>query len=88
MMAAQGTTVFITSHVLDTVERFCSEVAILHQGRVLLQSPIKDIHSRARKIAGEREFRSLEHLFVELVSDELRRKPLFFLSGPKRKQEP
>jgi ABC-2 type transport system ATP-binding protein len=79
MMASRGTTVFITSHVLDTVERFCTEVAILHQGSVLLHSPIGDVHTSARRILGERVFHSLEHLFVELVSDEMRRKRLTFL---------
>jgi ABC-2 type transport system ATP-binding protein len=81
MMAARGTTVFITSHVLDTVERFCTEVAIIHQGKLLLQSPIGEIHSQAKHLVGEREFKSLEHLFVELVSAELRGKRLSFLTG-------
>ncbi len=83
MMAARGATVFITSHVLDTVERLCTEVAILHQGNVLLHSPISEVHAKARQILGEREFHSLEHLFVELVSDELRRRRLSFLEDGK-----
>ena len=31
---AQGRTVFMTSHVLETVERLCDDVGILHRGRL------------------------------------------------------
>src|SRR5271165_6998023 len=32
-MAERGVTIFLTSHVLEIVERLCSHVAIIHQGR-------------------------------------------------------
>lgn len=31
----KGTTVFITSHILEVVENLCDDIAILHQGRIL-----------------------------------------------------
>lgn len=34
-----GTTVFFSSHILDDVERVADWVGILHQGRLVLQSP-------------------------------------------------
>ena len=32
-MIARGATIFLTSHVLEIVERLCSHVAIIHKGR-------------------------------------------------------
>src|SRR6202167_4639106 len=36
-MIARGATIFLTSHVLEIVERLCSHVAIIHQGRLVAQ---------------------------------------------------
>src|SRR6185437_297220 len=33
-MLRRGTTIFLTSHVLEIVERLCSHVAIIHEGRI------------------------------------------------------
>jgi ABC-2 type transport system ATP-binding protein len=79
MMASRGTSVFITSHVLDTIERLCTEIAIVHKGRILLQSTTEEIHERAREIVGDRTFGSLEELFLDLVSDRLKKKHLSYL---------
>ena len=73
-MASQGTTIFITSHVLDTVERFCTEVAIIHRGKILLQCPTADIRSKTMGRMTDQTYASLEELFVDLVSDKVRRK--------------
>jgi ABC-2 type transport system ATP-binding protein len=79
MAASRGTTILITSHVLDTVERFCSDVAIVHAGKTVLQCRTEEIRSLARgKIAGHGAG-SLEDLFLELVSDRTRQKHLSFL---------
>jgi ABC-2 type transport system ATP-binding protein len=79
MTAAHGATIFITSHVLDTIERFCTDVAIIHAGKVILQCPTKDIRKRARKTIGRYGSESLEDLFVELVSDRTKHRHLSFL---------
>lgn len=34
-LKAKGTTVFITSHILEVVENLCDDIAILHQGKIL-----------------------------------------------------
>jgi ABC-2 type transport system ATP-binding protein len=36
----EGVTVFINSHLLGEVERLCTEVAIIHQGRLALQGEV------------------------------------------------
>ena len=39
----RGATVFLTSHVLEIVEKLCTDVAIIAQGRLVLQAPMADI---------------------------------------------
>jgi ABC-2 type transport system ATP-binding protein len=64
----QGTTVFITSHVLDTMERFCTDIAILHQGAIALQCPTQEITRIAIPSFPGRKFASLEDLFLAIAS--------------------
>lgn len=68
-MAARGTTIFITSHVLDTIERLCSEVAIVDRGRIMLQCRMDEIRSRVKDTITKETYTSLEDLFVDLTGD-------------------
>jgi ABC-2 type transport system ATP-binding protein len=79
LMAAKGTTVFITSHVLDTVERFCTEVAIIHQGKTLVQCKTGDIRTLAKGTLANATYQSLEELFVDLLSERTGKKHLTWL---------
>ena len=79
MAAARGTTIFITSHVMDTVERFCTDIAIVHRGRVVLQCRTDEIRTRAKGSLSHETFDSLEELFVDTVSDKAKRRHLSFL---------
>lgn len=54
----QGATVFMTSHVLEVVERLCDRVAILHRGRLVLEAALSDLRQGAE---------TLEEVFVRLV---------------------
>ncbi|MDE0658471.1 MAG: ABC transporter ATP-binding protein [Gammaproteobacteria bacterium] len=42
-VAEQGATIFITSHVLEIVERLCSHVGIIDRGRLVAQAPLSEI---------------------------------------------
>lgn len=79
LMAQKGTTIFITSHVLDTVEKLCDEIAIIHRGKVLLQCPTAEVHRRVQTSLDNAIRPSLEELFVDLVGNETRKKPLSWL---------
>jgi ABC-2 type transport system ATP-binding protein len=39
----EGRTVFLSSHLLDEVEKTCDQVAIIDQGRVVVQGAVADI---------------------------------------------
>src|SRR5215470_689927 len=44
-MIARGATIFLTSHVLEIVERLCSHVGIIHQGRLVAQGSIEELRA-------------------------------------------
>ena len=60
-----GMTIFLTSHVLETVEKLCSHVAIIHQGKLLTAGSMPGL---VQSLQGEEgESPTLEDLFVHLL---------------------
>jgi len=57
----RGATVFLTSHVLEVVERLCDHVAIINQGRVVLEGSMAELRAGSE---------SLEDTFVRVVGAE------------------
>ena len=55
-------TVFLTSHVLEVVERLCDSVGIIHRGRLIAQGTLSDV-MRASGAA------TLSDAFVKLVGE-------------------
>ncbi|MEU5973703.1 ABC transporter ATP-binding protein [Streptomyces sp. NPDC047315] len=47
-LAADGTTVFLSSHLLDEIEQVCTHAAVMAQGRLLVQGPVAELAARAR----------------------------------------
>lgn len=50
-LAAGGTTVFLSSHLLAEVEQVCSHVAVLSRGKILAQGTLADLRSGAKSYA-------------------------------------
>ncbi|HTV60848.1 MAG TPA: ABC transporter ATP-binding protein [Verrucomicrobiae bacterium] len=44
-MISRGATIFLTSHVLEIVERLCSHVAIIHRGRLVAQGSLEELRA-------------------------------------------
>jgi len=44
-MIARGATIFLTSHVLEIVERLCSHVAIIHKGKLVAQGSLEELRA-------------------------------------------
>ena len=63
------TTIVISSHELDEVERFATHVAFLHDGRLLFQGPVSALAEHARPLFPQSPaaHRSLRDIFVALV---------------------
>ncbi|GAA1037262.1 ABC transporter ATP-binding protein [Streptomyces murinus] len=47
-LAADGTTVFLSSHLLDEIEQVCTHVAVMARGRLLAQGAMADLAAGAR----------------------------------------
>jgi ABC-2 type transport system ATP-binding protein len=44
-MTERGSTIFLTSHVLEIVERLCSHVAIINKGRIIAQGSLDELRA-------------------------------------------
>jgi ABC-2 type transport system ATP-binding protein len=80
-MIARGATIFLTSHVLEIVERLCSHLAIIHKGRLVAQGSLEELRAgveaqaaaalagtsgeSASTVPGERL--TLEEIFLRIV---------------------
>lgn len=64
---SEGKTVFMTTHVLDTVERLCDLVAIIKGGRIAWQGVLNGVESVLR--CDGMDFDSLESLFLHITGE-------------------
>jgi len=69
-MINRGATIFLTTHVLEIVERLCSHVAIIHQGRLVANGSIEDLRAGVASTLpgsqGEQRL-TLEEIFLSIV---------------------
>jgi ABC-2 type transport system ATP-binding protein len=69
-MINRGATIFLTTHVLEIVERLCSHVAIISQGKLVANGSIEALRAGvASSLPGtEAEQRlTLEEIFLAIV---------------------
>ena len=64
-MIARGVTIFLTSHVLEIVERLCTHIGIIHRGRLVAQGSIEEL--RAGVASSGSAPLTLEQIFLEIV---------------------
>ena len=68
-MIAHGATIFLTSHVLEIVERLCSHVAIINRGKLVAQGSLAELREgvEATGATGEAGKLNLEEIFLSIV---------------------
>ncbi|HEV3469576.1 MAG TPA: ABC transporter ATP-binding protein [Pyrinomonadaceae bacterium] len=68
-LTARGLTVFLTSHVLEIVERLCTDIAIISGGRLAAAGPLDELRRGISVGAGGGggEALSLEDYFIRVV---------------------
>jgi ABC-2 type transport system ATP-binding protein len=66
---AGGRTVFMTTHVLETVERLCDDVAIIKAGKVAWRGDVGKLMGGGKLESDGRQFDTLEALFLHLVGE-------------------
>src|SRR6266849_6431379 len=57
----RGATIFLTSHVLEVVERLCDRVAIIHEGKIVTECTLDELRAGSE---------TLEDVFVRVVGAE------------------
>tara|TARA_B100000809_G_C15139556_1_gene532463 strand:- start:1231 stop:1974 length:744 start_codon:yes stop_codon:yes gene_type:complete len=62
----QGTTIIYTSHHLNEAEHFCTRVAIIDHGKIIVKGKPKEL------IASNEKAHNLEDVFIEFTGKELR----------------
>ncbi|HXY79458.1 MAG TPA: ATP-binding cassette domain-containing protein, partial [Candidatus Bathyarchaeia archaeon] len=76
-MIARGATIFLTSHVLEIVERLCSHVGIIHKGRLVAQGSLEELRAGVQahaapdsSVTPNGEKLTLEEIFLRIVGGE------------------
>src|ERR1700758_3658240 len=75
-MIARGATIFLTSHVLEIVERLCTHIAIIDRGRLIangsleeLRAGVQAVQARSADHAASQTL-TLEQIFLSIVGSE------------------
>jgi ABC-type multidrug transport system, ATPase component len=66
-LTARGLTVFLTSHVLEIVERLCSDIAIIAQGKLLAAGALNELRKGISLEEDGKGPISLEEYFIHIV---------------------
>ena len=66
-MAERGVTIFLTTHVLEIVERLCSHVAIIHKGKLVAQGSLEELRAGVPGSEDEEGQKTLEQIFLSIV---------------------
>jgi len=68
-MIHRGATIFLTSHVLEIVERLCSHVAIIHKGRLVANGSLEELRAGVAISLGESSNQklTLEEIFLNVI---------------------
>ena len=69
-MISRGATIFLTTHVLEIVERLCSHVAIISQGRLVANGSLEELRAGvASTVPGTEQTQrlTLEEIFLSIV---------------------
>jgi ABC-2 type transport system ATP-binding protein len=64
----EGTTVFVSTHILEIAERMCDRFAIINRGKIVAVGTMAELRAHAAS-----DTKSLEDIFLDLTSgDEYR----------------
>lgn len=80
-LRSRGTTIFFSSHILEIVERLCTRVAVIADGRLVAEGTMAELRRQAQR----GDDATLEEIFLQAIgadSDEMRDGPkLSWLDG-------
>lgn len=62
-LCAHGSSVFFSTHVLDTAEKLCNKIAMINQGKLVFSGTMEDMLK-------EKKGNSLEEIFIDILDRE------------------
>lgn len=62
-LTERGATIFISSHVMEVIEKLCTRVAIINHGRIVGEGTLEELRESSHSASGA----SLEDVFMTLV---------------------
>lgn len=62
-LCAHGSSVFFSTHVLDTAEKLCNKIAMINQGKLVFSGTMEDMLK-------EKKGNSLEAIFIDILDHE------------------
>jgi len=65
-LTGRGITIFFSSHVMEVVEKLCSRLAIMHQGKIAAVGTIEQLRG---EIVGNSSEADLEDIFLHVVGE-------------------
>lgn len=66
-LTGSGVTIFFSSHIMEVVERLCSRVGIINQGRLVAEGTLQELRERAGQNGSTGEGATLEDIFLQVV---------------------
>ncbi len=64
-LKSRGSGVLVSTHMLDTAERLCNRIAIVHRGRTVAEGTLAQL----REVAQTRADSTLEEVFLQLTAE-------------------
>src|SRR5499427_7386663 len=64
---SHGGTIFLTSHVLEVVERLCTHIGIIRQGRLVASGSLEELRAGVKVAGHEQAALTLEEIFLQVV---------------------
>ena len=66
----KGNTVLITSHMLEIIETLCTHCAIMHQGKIIFQSPMDQLETYVKQSNKKNPQSPLKQIFLQVTSSD------------------
>ncbi len=67
-LAADGVTIFLSTHSLAVAEEVCGRIGIIDRGRLVALGSLDELRARAKAAAGaEKDGRTLEDVFLDIL---------------------
>jgi ABC-2 type transport system ATP-binding protein len=67
-----GGTVFLTSHVLEVVEKLCTHVGIIQHGKLVASGSIAELRAGVTVLEADGRQLTLEEIFLKVVGGPVR----------------